>query len=162
GLSFVILIHELGHFLVAKWYGVKVKAFALGLGPIVWGFRIGETVYGIAPFPLGGYVSMLGETPGEDPDKDADPGAYPNKSVGARMAIISAGVVMNLICGLLFFIIAYHHGGLQETPAKIGSVVAGMPAYEAGIRTGDEIVALDGRREVSFEDLLRTVALSGS
>lgn len=165
GLGFVIFLHELGHFLVAKWNRVKVEKFSIGFDP--WGLKffsrqVGETVYVLGAIPLGGYVKMLGEAVEEQEAASSDPRAYHNKSVGSRMAIISAGVIMNLILGLACFIFAYGRGGLLETPAKLGMVDAGQPAYVAGIHPGDEIVAIDGRPNVSFEDLMRTVALSGS
>ncbi len=115
----------------------------------------------LAAVPLGGFVKMLGEGAEESETKTTDPRAYPNKSVGARMAIISAGVVMNLILGLVCFVWAYGRG-MEEIPATIGAVVADSPAYEAGIRSGDQVVAIDGRRDVSFENVLLKVRLSGT
>lgn len=198
GLGFVIFIHELGHFLVAKWNGVKVEVFALGLplGPTLVSFRrgiglrlgstrreylrrlaeaeaageapeslgLGETEYAITSVPLGGYVKMLGEGEAADSPEahTTDPRAYPNKPVFSRMAIISAGVTMNLITGMLFFIGAYGKGGLPTTPAIIGSVVAGQPAYEAGLRPGDRITAIDGREGVDFLAMKRMTAMSGA
>jgi regulator of sigma E protease len=161
GLGFVIFLHELGHFLLAKWNGVKVEKFSIGFGPTLFGFRRGETEYVLAAIPLGGFVKMLGEGPEDEANKSSDPRAYPNKSVGARMAIISAGVLMNLLLGLVCFVYAYGQG-MDEIPAKIGAVVAGSPAYAAGIRTGDEIVAIDGRDEISYADVTRRVRLSGA
>ncbi|HEV3120838.1 MAG TPA: site-2 protease family protein, partial [Isosphaeraceae bacterium] len=161
GLGFVIFFHELGHFLVAKWNGVLVEKFSIGFGPALLRFRGKETQYVLAAFPLGGFVKMLGESPEEDA-QTYDPRAYLHKPVGARMAIIAAGPAMNIVLGLACFCWAYGWGGLLETPAKLGLVVAGLPAYQAGVRAGDEVVAIDGRRGVTFDDLLRTVALSGS
>ena len=149
GLGFVIFLHELGHFLLAKWNGVKVEKFSIGFGPTLFGFRRGETEYVLAAVPLGGFVKMLGEGPEDEANKSTDPRAYPNKSVWARMAIISAGVIMNLLLGLACFVYAYGQG-MEETPAKIGGVMAGSPAYEAGIQPGDEVVAIDGRRDITF------------
>jgi regulator of sigma E protease len=103
---------------------------------------------------------MLGEGAEDEQNKSTDPRAYPNKSVGARMAIISAGVVMNVLLGLVCFVYAYGHG-MDIVPAKIGGVVAGSPAYKAGLRVGDEIVSIDGRRDISFATLRLKVALSG-
>lgn len=200
GLGFVIFIHELGHFLVAKWCKVKVEAFAVGFGPPLISFRkgigvrigstmrayeqwlaergnqahqdgdpaappaVGETEYSIRAIPLGGFVKMLGE--GEEADAEnvrtADPRAYPNKPVSRRMAIISAGVIMNVVSGLLFFAIAYGRGGLPEEPALISTVVAGDPAYNAGIRAGDEILAIDGKGDINFTTLRRATAMSGA
>ena len=164
GLGFVIFIHELGHFLAAKWAGVKVEKFFLGFdffGLRIASFRRGETLYGIGGIPLGGYVKMLGETgEGEDEPTD-DPRALCNKSIGARTVILSAGVVMNLILGMVFFTVAYLCG-VQEMPARLGAVEAGSPAYEAGLRPGDEIVTIDGRGDMNFLRLRLKTVLSGS
>ena len=159
GLGFVIFIHELGHFLLAKWNGVKVEKFSIGFGPTLFGFRRGETEYVLAAIPLGGFVKMLGEGVEGDETNTTDPRAFPNKSVGARMAILSAGVVMNVILGMACFVYAYGQG-MEEHPAIIGSVLAGSPAYEAGIRSGDEIVAIDGKGDVNFLRMKLKVALS--
>lgn len=162
GLGFVIFIHELGHFVLAKWNDVKVEKFSIGFGPTLFGFRRGETEYVLAAVPLGGFVKMLGE--GEESSEEAkttDPRAYPNKSVGSRMAIISAGVIMNIFLGLACFIYAYGHG-MDEIPAIVGTVVPASPAYVAGLRPGDEIVSIDGRRDIRFKTLLMKVTLSGS
>ena len=162
GLGFVIFIHELGHFLAAKWAGVKVEKFFLGFDPYglrVASFRRGETLYGIGAIPLGGYVKMLGESAeGEDEPTD-DPRAFSNKSVGARTIILSAGVVMNLVLGLVLFTVAYL-SGVQELPPRLGAVEAGSPAYEAGLRPGDEIVSIDGKGDVNFLRLRLKTSLS--
>ncbi len=196
GLGFVIFIHELGHFLVAKWNKVKVEAFALGFGPPLVAFRkglglrfgstqketaekikaagvdqddltaagLGETEYSLRAIPLGGFVKMLGEGDEANPEavKTSDPRAYSNKSVGGRMAIISAGVIMNLITGMLFFVWSYGRGGLPVIPAKIGVVVAGQPAYEAGLRPGDTVLTVNGRDDVDFTAMKRLTAMSGA
>ncbi|AGA26644.1 RIP metalloprotease RseP [Singulisphaera acidiphila] len=161
GLGFVIFLHELGHFLLAKWNGVKVEKFSIGFGPTLVGFRRGETEYVLAAIPLGGFVKMLGESPDEEANKSTDPRAYPNKSVGARMAIISAGVIMNVLLGLACFVYAYGQG-MEEVPAMIGVVKPDSPAYKAGIRPGDEIVAIDGRRDINFGSMMLKVSLSGA
>lgn len=164
GLGFVIFIHELGHFLLAKWNGVKVEKFSIGFGRTIFGFRRGETEYVLAAIPLGGFVKMLGEggEAGEGPPDAAaasDPRAFNNKSVGARMAIISAGVIMNLILALFCF--AYVFGQEREKlSARVGAVLAGSPAFEAGLRPGDEIIGIDDRRDVGFQDLMKAVNLS--
>jgi regulator of sigma E protease len=161
GLGFVIFLHELGHFLLAKWNGVKVEKFSIGFGRTLIGFKKGETEYVVAAIPLGGFVKMLGEGPEDQENKSTDPRAYPNKSVGARMAIISAGVIMNLLLGLACFVYAYGTG-MEETPAKVGIVKAGTPAYEAGLRPGDEIIGIDDRGDVNFDHLMLKVRLSGA
>src|SRR5438445_7436488 len=108
GLGFVIFIHELGHFLVAKWCDVHVQTFSVGFGPALPGcsFQWGETLYKIALFPLGGYVKMVGEGTEDDESAD-DPRSFKKKSVGQRMAIISAGVIMNVILAGACFSLVY-------------------------------------------------------
>jgi regulator of sigma E protease len=187
GVGFVIFLHELGHFALAKWNGVKVLRFSIGFGPPIISYRKGvglrvgagprpagpveppgwgETEYWLSYIPLGGYVLMFGEGGDESPaEPDAevttDPRAYKNKSVWARMQIITAGVIMNLILGLACFTFVYSQG-MTETPAKIGGVLPGAPAYKAGHPAGDEIVAIDDRRDVGFRDLLSRVSMSGA
>ncbi|APW63278.1 M50 family metallopeptidase [Paludisphaera borealis] len=161
GLGFVVFIHELGHFLLAKWNGVKVEKFSIGFGKTIFGFQRGETEYVLAAIPLGGFVKMLGEgTEEEGGGKSTDPRSFSNKSVGARMAIISAGVIMNLILGLGCF--AYAFGQEREKLlARVGEVIAGSPAYEVGLRPGDNIVGIDGSSaDIGFQDLNRVVNLS--
>ncbi|MCO6458417.1 MAG: site-2 protease family protein [Pirellulaceae bacterium] len=183
GLGFVIFVHELGHFLVAKACGVKCEKFYIGfdvpirIGPIrfprtLGKFRWGETEYGIGIIPLGGYVKMLGQDDdprnaareaerirlqkeqaqggtgtmpsgkGEsDAEFELDPRSYPAKSVPQRMAIISAGVIMNLIFAVVFATVAYMSGVLF-TPCVVGMTAPGDPAWVAGMRPGDKIVQL--------------------
>jgi regulator of sigma E protease len=175
GIGFVIFVHELGHFLAAKWCGVKVEKFYVGfdvpikIGPIslprtLGRFRYGETEYGIGTIPLGGYVKMLGQDDdprkaeaeakrirlggkeGDEPTDDAesvvlDPRSFPAKPVWQRMVIISSGVVMNLITGVLFAMIAFMLG-VPFTPAVIGDVTPGGPAYQAGIEPGGKVVSV--------------------
>ena len=174
GIGFVIFVHELGHFLAAKWCGVKVEKFYVGfdvpikIGPIrlprsLVRFRYGETEYGIGTIPLGGYVKMLGQD--DDPrkaeaeakriqqpssndhsdDESAypvlDPRSFPAKAVWQRMIIISAGVVMNLITGVMFAMVAFTFG-VPYTPAVVGDVTPGGPAYQAGIEPGGKVVSV--------------------
>jgi regulator of sigma E protease len=162
GLSAVIFIHELGHFLVAKWCDVHVQTFSIGFGPALPGcsYKWGETTYKLALFPLGGYVKMVGEG-GENDEEDTDPRSYKNKTVGQRMAIISAGVIMNIIFGLVAFIAAFKIGVPQRAPV-VGVVEAGGPAWVNGVRTGDVLEEVDGVTHPYFEDLKVKVMLSSA
>jgi regulator of sigma E protease len=134
GFSLVIFVHELGHFLVAKAVGIRVDKFALGFGPKLLGFKYGQTEYVIAALPLGGYVKMLGQEDFNALDENApkDPQAYNNKSVGARFAVIAAGVVMNIIfAGILLVVVGLI--GINFPAPVVGSLTAGYPASTAKI-----------------------------
>ncbi len=164
GLGFVIFFHELGHFAVAKWCGVFVERFSIGFGPILWSFKIGDTEYALSAIPFGGYVKMLGQDdidPSQLSSEEIaqDPRSYSAKAVWQRMAIISAGVIMNIITGLLFFAIAFH-SGVESKPARIGGVRVGNPAWRAGLRTGDQITVINGRRASEYVDIMVGVALT--
>ena len=164
GLGLVIFFHELGHFAVAKWCNVHVERFSIGIGPILWSRQKGETEYALSALPLGGYVKMLGQDD-MDPNQMTseeiaeNPRSYSAKKVWQRMLIISAGVVMNIITGFGFFAIAYGMG-VEELRPIVGSVATGSPAWEAGIRAGDEIHAVDGDDVESFIDIQQAIVLS--
>ena len=164
GLGLVIFVHELGHFAVAKWVGVLVERFSIGFGPILWSFRRGETEYAISAIPFGGYVKMLGQ---DDADPEqmvreeirANPRSYPAQSVPKRMAIISAGVIMNLIFGFLFFLLVFNVG-VPYTPPLVASIEPGGPAWQAGLERGDLITRVNNEEIIEFEQLQQAVVLS--
>ncbi|MDA1164971.1 MAG: site-2 protease family protein, partial [Planctomycetota bacterium] len=164
GLGLVIFFHELGHFAVAKWCGVFVERFSIGFGPILCSFKRGDTEYALSLIPFGGYVKMLGQ---DDMDPSqltteeiaADPRAYSAKNVPQRMGIISAGVIMNVITGMLFFGLAFRFG-VDSSPAAVGHAVVGKPAWQKGIRLGDVFTRINGRETDSFADILRGTTLS--
>ena len=183
GLGFVIFVHELGHFLVAKACGVKCEKFFLGFdigGLKLASMKWGETEYGIGVLPLGGYVKMLGQEdnpaaaaseaqrarlsgdlpaePLDSPHPAWDPRSYPAQSVPKRMAIISAGVIMNVIFAVLMAALAYGIG-VREMTCAVSSVRTGGAAWRAGLRTGDEIVAIGGRKDPIFNDLRHGVTV---
>ncbi len=171
GLGFVIFVHELGHFLVAKWCGVKCEKFYVGFdiyGWKLWSKQWGETEYGIGALPLGGYVKMLGQDDnpnaqadenqrakaGGDEQAQWDPRSYMAQSVPERMAIISAGVIMNVIFAFIFCVIAWSVG-VEYIPCRVGGVVPGGPAWQAGVRPGDEFVTVNGVHKPRFDYELR-------
>ncbi len=187
GLGAVIFVHELGHFAVAKMCGVKCDKFFIGFD--VGGYKIsrkwGETEYGIGILPLGGYVKMLGqddnpaniaeqvresevsgksklatkEITGPDGEKFVvDSRSYLAKSVPQRMAIISAGVIMNVIFAVIFATFAFRLG-VPIIPSIVSQVAPGSAAYQAGIRTGDEITAIGDVKNPSFMQLKSSVTL---
>jgi len=164
GLGLVIFLHELGHFAVAKWCNVNVERFSIGFGPILLSWKWGETEYALSAIPFGGYVKMLGQ---DDADPSqmtseeiaADPRSYISKNVWQRMAIISAGVTMNVITAVLFIAVAYGLG-TESLPPVIGQVRPGLPAWVAGVRRGDEITHFNGREVTNFRDLAINIAVS--
>ncbi|MEX2286739.1 MAG: site-2 protease family protein [Planctomycetaceae bacterium] len=164
GLGLVIFFHELGHFAVAKWCDVHVERFSIGFGPILWSRKRGETEYALSAVPFGGYVKMLGQDD-MDPSQLSseeiaqDPRSYSAKSVRVRMAIISAGVIMNVVTAVGFYAVAFGFG-VDSPPAIVGSVTPGMPAWTAGLKPGDKITKIDGDEIESHVDIAMEVALS--
>jgi regulator of sigma E protease len=147
GLGFLIFIHEAGHFLVAKWKGVRVDAFSLGMGPILWKRLWKGTEYRISAIPLGGYVKMAGENIG-DP-KTGAPDELTSKPAGARLQIFAAGALMNLVIAFPIAILACLVGRIE------GSPVIGSPSWadtEAKIRPGDRILEVDGKPIASTDE----------
>ena len=152
-LGILIFVHEFGHFIVAKWLGVRVEKFSLGFGPRIVGFTRGETEYRISLLPLGGYVKLAGEEPDEEL-KD-DPAAFSSHSVGDRAKIVIAGPLMNLILPFFFFPMVYMLG--VEVPAYrnevpvVGWVEADSPAGKAGLLPGDLIVEINDSTVKTWE-----------
>ena len=157
GLGLVIFIHELGHFLAAKWCDVHVETFSIGFGPPLPGcrFRRGETTYKIALVPLGGYVKMVGE--GDEDEGEDDPRSFKNKTVGQRMLIISAGVIMNIILAAVCFVGVYMTTGVERPAGVIGSVDAGSPSWQKGLRPGDQLLAIGSTDHPMFDDVMPEV-----
>lgn len=221
GLGFVIFVHELGHFLVAKWAGIRCDQFAIGFGQALFSYRqgsgfqvgssgpavrqkvrdwladagrlpddkrkndeieippqdvddalkalgLGETEYRFNWIPLGGYVKMLGQ-------EDLDPSAtsdysrsYNQKSISARMGVVSAGVIMNMIFAVIFFIAAFLIG-VSFPPPIVGSTQPGLPAATTpaeedpsliGLEPGDRVITVNGKRPVDFADVMFYIALA--
>jgi len=135
----LIFVHELGHFVMGKLYGVRIDEFALGMGPKIAAIRKGETDYTLRLLPLGGFVRMAGM----ESDLD-DPRGFNKKTVLQRMGIIFAGPLMNFITALLIFIGVFMFIGTPADVNVIGQVLTGTPADQAGLAGGDRIVAIDG------------------
>jgi len=167
-LTVLVFVHELGHYLVARWNGVRVEVFSIGFGPELFGWtdRAG-TRWKISAIPLGGYVKMFG---------DADPASMPaadlpemtpaerevafhHKRLPQRAAIVFAGPAMNFVFAIVAFAALYAIVGQPSTPPLIGKVQQGSAAEAAGMQAGDTIVALDGQAIARFEDVQRIVRL---
>ncbi|MCD6353404.1 MAG: RIP metalloprotease RseP [Proteobacteria bacterium] len=145
-LGVLIFIHEFGHFIVAKWLGVRVEKFSLGFGPKLIGFKRKKTEYLLSLFPLGGYVKLAGEEPGEELKND--PSEFSSRSVADRVKIVVAGPVMNLILAGILFPIVFMMGtqvpAYVKKPPVIGWIENGSPAEEAGFKREDSIERIDG------------------
>ncbi|MDB4972523.1 MAG: Membrane-associated zinc metalloprotease [Myxococcaceae bacterium] len=151
----LIFVHESGHFLWAKFFGVRVLTFSLGFGPKVAGFSRGGTDYVIAALPLGGYVRMLGENPHEQVRREDEAQAFHMQPVWRRVVIVFAGPMMNLIFPLLLYFVVFL-GTTKLSPAIIGDVFPGQPA-DGKLEPGDRITGIDGEPVQTFYDLTRIV-----
>jgi regulator of sigma E protease len=146
----LIAIHEFGHFWVARRLGVKVLTFSIGFGPALAKWRGKDGVdYQIAAVPLGGYVRMADEREGEVPDEDI-PKAFNRQPVWARMAIVAAGPLINLLFAVLLFWVLFLQG-VETLKTVVGSVKPNTPAAVAGLQVGDEIIAVDGKPTPDWE-----------
>jgi len=161
-LGILVFVHELGHFCVAKWCGVKVLKFSLGFGPKLVSRQWGETEYLICAIPLGGYVQMLGEGGGEQGEAaeldPADAGrSFVRQKVGRRMAIVAAGPAMNLALPFLILPLAYMLGinlpAYLDEPPCIGHVVAGAEGERLGFRSGDCLRSIGGTPVATWESI---------
>ncbi|MFN8640766.1 MAG: RIP metalloprotease RseP [Candidatus Binatia bacterium] len=159
-LGSLIIVHEFGHFLVAKWAGVGVLKFSVGFGPTLFGRTVNGTEYVLSAIPLGGFVKMVGEDP--DASDPVDPAiSFSHQSVWKRIAIVIAGPVFNLLFAFLIFsiVLAAYGKRVPVEEARIGGVTANMPAARAGLQPNDLVTSADGK-PVTWEQL--SAAIRGS
>ncbi len=160
-LGVLIFFHELGHFLLAKLFGVGVEKFSLGFGPRLLGRTVGRTDYRVSAIPLGGYVKMVGE----EPDAEIDPQdlacSFTHKHVVKRILIVAAGPVFNLLLAVLIFFMLFMVSGRYVLEPVIGSVQEDMPAAAAGLRKGDRITAVNGESVATWDAMSERIKGSG-
>lgn len=156
-LGALIFIHELGHFLFAKLFGVGVEKFSLGFGPKLVGKKVGETEYLLSAFPLGGYVKMVGEGEEVELSEDEKEKSFADKPVLQRFVIVAAGPVFNLIFAYVLFIIIFMLG-VPAVTTRVGEVVPDKPAARAGVMAGDVIKAVNGKPVDRWEEFAKIIA----
>jgi regulator of sigma E protease len=163
-LGVLIFFHELGHFLVARLFGVGVEKFSLGFGPRLVGRKVGITDYRISAIPLGGYVKMVGEEPEKEIDPAAIPISFTHKSVSKRIFIVAAGPLFNLLLAVLIFFGMFYFTGTSELKlspvALVGGVNDNSPAQRGGLQKGDLITAIDGKAVDSWDDMAAIITQS--
>ena len=169
-LTIVVFFHELGHFLVARWCGIKVLVFSIGFGPEIVGFydRYG-TRWKISAVPLGGYVKFFGDDNAASvPDHAAAAGmseaekqdSFIHKPVGSRAAVLAAGPIANFILAIAIFAVIFMTIGKQTTTARVDAVQPGSAAQSAGFKPGDLVIAINGEKIDSFAEMQRIVSVS--
>jgi regulator of sigma E protease len=166
-LTVVVFVHELGHFLVARWCGVRVKAFSIGFGPEIFGFEDRRgTRWRFAWIPLGGYVKFMDdENPAGLPSRRRletmtpaeRAGAFQTKPLAARFAIVAAGPIANFLLAILIFALTFMLVGVHVTSPRVDELVPGGAAETAGFKPGDLILSIDGQPIESFSDMQRVV-----
>jgi regulator of sigma E protease len=146
----LIFFHELGHFLFAKFFKVYVEKFSIGFGPAIFSKKLGDTEYLISAIPLGGYVKMYGEDPSLDIPNEMKIKAFSHKPLYQRSLIVFAGPLFNFLLAIVLFAVINMFGAKALLPV-VGEIQEGMPAYSAGLKSGDKILKIDGK-EVKFWD----------
>lgn len=166
-LGFIILVHELGHFVAARRADVMCHEFSIGFGPALYTWHSGETRFAIRVIPLGGYVIMAGEvvSPAEEGAEEEDapwPPAEPGRNIGdksvpTRMLVFAAGSLTNFLAAIVVFFIVFAAVGIPQVSVVLEEVEPGYPAAEAGLRSGDRILSIDGVQIQTWQDVVETV-----
>ncbi|MBI2010005.1 MAG: site-2 protease family protein [Candidatus Chisholmbacteria bacterium] len=167
-LSLLVMVHELGHFISAKKSGILIEEFGFGLPPRIWGKKIGETIYSLNLLPIGGFVKLFGEEQHEvqnvqEVQKVQEVGverAFFQKPRGVRAVILTAGVAMNFLLGVLLFSIIYSISGVpaETDEVRIVEVVPGSPAAEMGLTAGEEVYSVNGEEVISTNQFVTLIS----
>lgn len=159
GISFVVVfgllvfVHELGHFLLARFNGIHVYEFAIGMGKAIYSYEGKATKYSIRAFPIGGYVNMMGENEESD-----DPESFSAKSPIQRFSVLFAGPFMNFLLALLIFVFYFGYAGVPVN--IVGEVLEGYPAEQAGLLSGDEIIQIGSAKIETWNEVTENIALN--
>jgi regulator of sigma E protease len=179
GFGAVVMIHELGHFLIAKMCGIKIEMFSIGFPPTILSFQktakglrvrfmpqFGEadaedsgTAYCIGLIPFGGFVKMMGQSDSGPVEQSRDPRSFANKPIWQRIAVVAGGVVFNAVGAMILFMALFSHG-LDLMPPIVGEVVPNSPADVAGLKAGDRIVEIEGENFIDYTSIILAAALS--
>jgi membrane-associated protease RseP (regulator of RpoE activity) len=153
GLLVSIFLHELGHFVTARWTGMKATQFFLFMGPKLWSFRRGETEYGVRAYPVGAFVRIIGMNNLDEVNPADEDRAYRNKSYPRRLLVITAGSIMHILIAIALLFAVYSVNGRRVETQRIGigSVTAGYPAAQSGIEAGDIVISIDGVKPTTPE-----------
>lgn len=159
GVLIAIFLHEAGHFVTARWTGMKATQFFIGFGPRLWSFRRGETEYGVRALPLGAFVRIIGMNNMDEVEPGDEGRTYRSKSYPKRLLVISAGSIMHMLIAILLLFVVYVADGevVERDGAEIGFVEASGPAATAGVEPGDVVLAIDGDAVDGSADLGRLV-----
>lgn len=150
----LIFFHELGHFLVAKFFKIGVKTFSLGFGPRLASFNLGETQYRLSAIPLGGYVHMVGESPeAEIPSGFSPQSSFSARPPWQRMLVVVAGPFFNFILAWVIYTFIFMFSGQQALLPKVGEVLKETPAKKAGIKSGDLVLSINGQNIRYWRDM---------
>ena len=158
-LGLLIFVHEFGHFLFAKLFGVRVLKFSLGFGPKVYGRKYGDTEYLLSAFPLGGYVKMTGENKEDEVSFTEQPYSFSHKPIWKRFLIVLAGPAFNLVFAVVVFFAIFAIAGLPVPKAgtEIGAITQHSPAEAAGLKAGDIIVSFNSEKTADWNDVSRLI-----
>lgn len=143
-ISLTVFVHELGHFLVAKYFGVRVEVFSIGMGKKIWKRRYGDTEYAISLFPIGGYVKMFGDELGAEIEAEHKASSFVHKPVMQRIGVVLAGPIMNLVFAFILFVLIAVFGDLQKAPV-VGDISEQTEAFAVGFRSGDSILSVNSQ-----------------
>ena len=160
-LGVLVFVHELGHFLMAKLFGVRVDAFSLGFPPKLLHQKIGDTDYRLSMIPLGGYVKLFGENPKDEVPPELQPVSFSHHPLWHRFLIVSAGPAFNLIFAALALFLVFAFSGIPYLTTEIGGVKEGSPAAQAGLQKGDQILSVEGQAMSRWENLALAIRQSG-